>query len=71
MKGALHPVSDAPVPGGTVACAGMHDLTSLILSASYVGLFAIVFAETGLLLGFFLPGDTLLLAAGVLAAGAP
>ncbi|UBV43395.1 DedA family protein [Deinococcus taeanensis] len=47
----------------------MHDLTSLILSASYVGLFAIVFAETGLLLGFFLPGDSLLLAAGVLAAG--
>ena len=29
---------------------------------------AIVFAETGLLVGFFLPGDTLLFAAGVLVA---
>jgi membrane-associated protein len=33
-----------------------------------LGLFLIVFAETGLLVGFFLPGDTLLLAAGVLCA---
>lgn len=30
------------------------------------GLFAIVFAETGLLIGFFLPGDSLLVTAGVL-----
>jgi len=29
----------------------------------------IIFAETGLLIGFFLPGDTLLIAAGVWAAG--
>ncbi|GGK93766.1 membrane protein [Deinococcus radiotolerans] len=62
-------MADGPLRRDALACAGMHDLTSLILSASYVGLFAIVFAETGLLLGFFLPGDTLLLAAGVLAAG--
>ncbi|HEY2004120.1 MAG TPA: DedA family protein [Candidatus Saccharimonadia bacterium] len=33
----------------------------------YVGLGAIVFAESGLLVGFFLPGDTLLIAAGILA----
>ncbi|GGM04936.1 DedA family protein [Deinococcus aerophilus] len=46
----------------------MHDLTSIILSASYIGIFAIVFAETGLLIGFFLPGDSLLIAAGLLAA---
>jgi membrane-associated protein len=30
------------------------------------GLFAIIFAETGLLVGFFLPGDSLLVTAGVL-----
>jgi membrane-associated protein len=32
-----------------------------------VAIVAIVFAETGLLLGFFLPGDTLLIAAGIFA----
>ena len=31
-------------------------------------LFAIIFAESGLLIGFFLPGDTLLISAGVLSA---
>src|SRR6476660_9646236 len=35
-----------------------------------VGLLVIVFAETGLLLGFFLPGDSLLFAAGYAATGA-
>jgi membrane-associated protein len=33
-----------------------------------VGLFAIVFAESGLLVGFFLPGDSLLFTAGLLSA---
>ncbi|WP_245557580.1 DedA family protein [Deinococcus peraridilitoris] len=40
----------------------------MIKTFSYVGLFGIVFAETGLLIGFFLPGDTLLLTAGIFAA---
>lgn len=40
----------------------------LILKLGYAGLFAVVFAETGLLVGFFLPGDTLLFSAGLLAA---
>ncbi len=31
-------------------------------------IFGIIFAESGLLIGFFLPGDTLLLTAGILAA---
>ncbi|MEW6421000.1 MAG: VTT domain-containing protein [Deinococcota bacterium] len=43
------------------------DLTHLLQSASYAGIFGIVFAETGLLIGFFLPGDTLLITAGILA----
>ena len=34
----------------------------------YVGLFFIIFAETGLALGFFLPGDSLLVVAGLFAA---
>ncbi len=40
----------------------------LIAWGGYVVLFAIIFAETGLLIGFFLPGDSLLVPAGVLAA---
>lgn len=40
----------------------------LIRSLGLFGVFAIIFAETGFPAGFFLPGDTLLLATGVLAA---
>lgn len=43
------------------------DLEGLIETVGYIGLFLIVFAETGLLIGFFLPGDTLLVTAGLLA----
>jgi len=43
------------------------DVQALIEAVGYTGLFAIVFAETGLLLGFFLPGDTLLITAGLIA----
>lgn len=42
------------------------DLESFISAVGYPGLFLIVFAETGLLIGFFLPGDTLLITTGLL-----
>lgn len=45
----------------------MFDLIPLIKSAGYVGLFGITFAESGLLIGFFLPGDSLLFTSGFLA----
>ena len=45
-----------------------NGLQQLILSFGYLFLFGIVFAETGLLVGFFLPGDSLLFIAGLLAA---
>ena len=46
----------------------MHfDLVQIIQTVGYIGLFAIVFAESGLFFGFFLPGDSLLLTAGLLA----
>lgn len=43
------------------------DIEALVRAAGYVGLAAIVFAESGLLVGFFLPGDSLLFTAGFLA----
>ncbi|MEK7084913.1 MAG: VTT domain-containing protein [Patescibacteria group bacterium] len=43
------------------------DLVALVKTAGYAGLFGIVFAESGLFIGFFLPGDSLLFTAGFLA----
>ena len=43
------------------------DLVSLLHSIGYLGIWAIIFTETGILFGMLLPGDTLLFAAGVLA----
>ena len=45
----------------------MFDLPSLIKTFGYIGIFAAVFAESGLFIGFFLPGDSLLFSAGFLA----
>lgn len=41
---------------------------SLLSTFGAVGVFVVMFAETGLLIGFFLPGDSLLFTAGVLCA---
>ena len=47
----------------------MHiDVSHLIQSGGLIAICLIVFAESGLMVGFFLPGDTLLLAAGLFAA---
>jgi len=46
----------------------MLDVTHLIESGGLLLIGFIVFAETGLLIGFFLPGDTLLFTAGFFAA---
>ncbi|MDT7568788.1 MAG: rane-associated protein [Pseudonocardiales bacterium] len=42
------------------------DSRSLIDSFGIIGIFAVLFAETGLLIGVFLPGDSLLFTAGLL-----
>jgi membrane-associated protein len=46
----------------------VYDVESIIRWGGILMLVAIVFAETGLLIGFFLPGDSLLVTAGVFAA---
>ena len=46
----------------------LFNLQQFLLSASYLGIFGLLFAETGLLVGFILPGDSLLVTAGILAA---
>lgn len=43
------------------------DLVQLIQAVGYLGVGGIVFAESGLLIGFLLPGDSLLVTAGLLA----
>lgn len=43
------------------------NLIQVIKTGGYIGVFAIVFAESGLFVGFFLPGDSLLFTAGLLA----
>jgi membrane-associated protein len=47
---------------------GRYALDDLIRWGGYFVLVAIVFTETGLLVGFFLPGDSLLITAGLVAA---
>ncbi len=46
----------------------VYNVPELIRIGGLLGMFVVVFAETGLLIGFFLPGDSLLVTAGLLVA---
>ncbi|HSX07613.1 MAG TPA: DedA family protein [Candidatus Saccharimonadales bacterium] len=46
----------------------MFDINHLLQSGGLVAIAALVYGESGLMIGFFFPGDTLLLSAGVFAA---
>jgi membrane-associated protein len=59
----VHALRDA-VPDLAV---NLLDPKSLIRSFGLLGVLVIMFAETGLLVGFFLPGDSLLFVAGIAA----
>lgn len=48
--------------------SNLSDLENLSAGAVYLVLFTLVFVESGLLVGFFLPGDSVLFTAGLLAA---
>ena len=47
----------------------VYNVPELIRLVGFPGLMLIIFSETGLMVGFFLPGDSLLVTAGVFAAG--
>ena len=49
-----------------LACVQMDPL-AIVQAGGYVGIALVVFAESGLLVGMFLPGDSLLFATGLLA----
>src|SRR3984885_11103880 len=51
-----------------MAAPAFLDTNHLLSTYGLVGLMVIIFAECGLLVGFFLPGDTLLFSAGLLLA---
>lgn len=51
-----------------LACAHLDPL-AIVRTGGYIGIALLVFAESGLLFGIFLPGDSLLFAAGLLAGG--
>ncbi|MDO8407987.1 MAG: VTT domain-containing protein [bacterium] len=51
-----------------LACIHLDPL-AIVQAGGYVGIALLVFAESGLLFGIFLPGDSLLFAAGLLAGG--
>jgi membrane-associated protein len=59
----------APVLGPhAVLAVNALDPASLLSAFGTIGVFAVLFAETGLLVGFFLPGDSLLFTAGLFTA---
>jgi membrane-associated protein len=47
----------------------MFDVTQLVQAGGLLLIAAIIFAESGMMVGFFFPGDRLLFIAGILAAG--
>ena len=52
-----------------VAAPAILDATFYLNTFGLIGVLLVIFAECGLLIGFFLPGDSLLFSAGLVAAG--
>ncbi|MFE9725742.1 DedA family protein [Streptomyces sp. NPDC005794] len=58
-----------PVLVSPPLAVNLLDAPSLLATFGVLGIAVVMFAETGLLVGFFLPGDSLLFTAGLLCAG--
>ncbi|MDH6134447.1 membrane-associated protein [Kitasatospora sp. MAA4] len=54
------------MPSSTLLAVNVLDASSLLSAFGALGIAVVLFAETGLLVGFFLPGDSLLFTAGLL-----
>lgn len=59
---------EGPRDASSVGDVDFVSPSHLITAFGTIGIILVVFAESGLLLGFFLPGDSLLITAGVFAA---
>ncbi|MEU9446184.1 DedA family protein [Streptomyces sp. NPDC048304] len=59
-----------PLHFTTQLAVNVLDAQSLLAAFGVLGVGVVLFAETGLLVGFFLPGDSLLFTAGLLCTGA-